>query len=243
MKLLSFIAAILIIQPIRAAVVFGTDWSPYRKRADSPFESYYYNYYQPVYESYFEDFEDHQLNTPFVTSHSLYESPYGEVSMQQLNALGLWGVAQSVDADDGALDFNWLGDSWFGQVELRFSPNAQGRYPNYAGVVITQGNRPDPRSFLYPAYDVYGPDGSLIFTGELQGNRFEGDQFGPTVATDTFIGFYSSEGISRLVPTRYFAYQIDHLQYGWAIPEPSAPLTVLFAGAALLLRRRRAGTT
>ena len=237
MKLIYCLLSILTIQPISAAVVFSTEWTRYRKREDSPFESYYYKYYQPVYESYFEDFEDHLLNTPYVTSHSLYESPYGEISMQQLSALGLWGVAQSVDADDGALDFLGNGDSWFGQVELRFTPNAEGRYPNYAGVVITQGDRPSPLANDFPAYLVYGPDGSLIYTGTLFGNTFP--TIGPNVTDDTFIGFYASEGISRLVPTEFFAYQIDHLQYGWAIPEPSAPLSVLLAGSVALLRRRR----
>ncbi len=192
-------------------------------------------------EFYLEDFEDHLLNTPFVTSQTAYEYPYGVLSMRRLYEMGLSGQPSSVDGDDGIINGRGhLGDSWFGQVGLHFTPNAEGRYPNYAGLVITLGYSYPPLSTI-PTFYAYGPAGEFLYEITLPGATFQFDgSGGMDTSADTFVGIYASEGISALVASPLIALEIDHVQYGWAlIPEPSAALLVLVAGAGLLSRRRR----
>lgn len=53
-----------------------------------------------------------------------------------------------------------------------------------------------------------------------------------------FIGLYHSEGIESLV--LFNAEQVDHLQYGYSIPEPTSNGLLALAAGCFLLRRKRA---
>ena len=84
-------------------------------------------------------------------------------------------------------------------------------------------------------FESGGGDADPVFDPSLwTGGEFVGD-----TRRHRFIGAFSDIGIVGLQVTG--ADQIDHLQYGYAIPEPSAPLLGLAAALALLLRRQRLG--
>ena len=225
-----------------ASVVFEP--SLYFSEQDSPF-------YEGIQNGtiYLEDFEDQALNTPFVSvTPSLLT--FGTTG-RALNPNVSDGNIRGVDGDDGLIDgLTFAGDSWFtafrfgGGADDRhsfdFTPDAQGRYPTYVGLVVTEvdefGNTVD--------IGALGLDGLPI--GALL------EQFDPnewTVPVDTpigsplrqrFIGLHSTEGISRLFISN--ARQVDHLQYGYSIPEPSIAVFLL-AGLGLLRHRRRKSST
>jgi hypothetical protein len=235
-----------------AAVVFYEEL-PYFSAADSPFF--------PGIQAgtiYLEDFEDHQLNTPHITS---WDSPRVvdvvngmEVWSQQLGRshrlLGNVITTWSVDADDGLNgDFRGLlGDTWttldqargqiYGRMEFRFSPDELGRYPTYVGFVVTEAL--DPFSEVeFGVATFTGPESTEGGYDPLswipRPNSFPGD-----TRQHRFFGIHASAGIWRLNIDN--VRQIDHLQYGYAIPEPSTALLTATAALAAASRRRRAPT-
>ena len=139
-----------------------------------------------------------------------------------------WGV----DEDDGIFDnedtdTGHFYTSFAGELQSRatFAPDGEGRYPQYAGFALVRRNGPEDAAF-----QAYGPDGQPLATYTNVLNQL--DEF-------AFIGIYAPQGIGYL-ETRHI---IDHVQWGYVIPEPgSAALTLAaltLAAAALLLRRRR----
>ncbi len=204
---------------------------PYFSAADSPF-------YAGIQAGtvYLEDFEDHQLNTPHITSwdwprvvgvvNELEVWSYQEgVSHRTLgNLITTW----SVDADDGLKgDFRGLlGDTWttlevstrqiYGYMQFRFDPDELGRYPTYLGFVVTEAL--DPFSEVeFGTQTLTGPEspegGYDPLTWIPRPNSFPGD-----TRQHRFFGIYAPQGITRLDIQN--VRQIDHLQYGYAIPEP-----------------------
>ena len=197
---------------------------------------------------YLEDFEDQALNTPFVSvTPSL--STYG-TTIRADNPNVSDGNILGVDGDDGLIDgLTFAGDTWvtafrFGggfddRHSFDFTPDAQGRYPTYVGLVVTEVGEFN-NTVDFALWDSNGV--SLDFDSE---------EFDPnlwTVPVDTpigsplrqrFIGYHVPQGISQLIVNN--ARQIDHLQYGYAIPEPSTSLFLL--PALGLFRRKRAGSS
>jgi hypothetical protein len=214
---------------------------PYFSEEDSPF-------YGGIQAGtiYLEDFEDHQLNTPYVLSWD-YPRPF---SLQQGMTVRMLGrdYASSVDADDG-LNGDYLGldgDAWRtvnvshggidGRMEFRFERDALGRLPTYVGFVITE------------VFDTRELIDIAIGTPDSPGNQYEALPPNPidwnpnNLVGDTrahrFFGMYVSTGVDLLVVNNID--QLDHLQYGYAIPEP-ATAVFLGSGVALVLSRRRRG--
>jgi hypothetical protein len=212
---------------------------PYFSEADSPF-------YQGILEGtiYLEDFEDQALNTPFVREPDnltyfgrTYRSAFPNIPD---------GVVRSVDGDDGVIDFNGLlGDSWkttnistntgSSRASFEFLPNDDGVYPTYVGIVITEASDLDRVVSL--AFfdennvnvsndaDLYDPKEWVPFPLRAEDTR-----------THRFVGFYHEEGIHRLALSNVS--QVDHLQYGYAIPEPATAFLALTALLPLLRRNR-----
>ena len=89
------------------------------------------------------------------------------------------------------------------------------------------------------AVSLVDPEGD----GPLDEREFDPGEWDPDFVGDTrahrFIGGFSELGIVRLRIEG--ADQIDHLQYGWAIPEPSVGILALLGVAVCGLRRRRGG--
>ena len=221
-----------------ASVVFEP--SLYFSEQDSPF-------YKGIQNGtiYLENFEDQALNTPLVSPTPSLSTRSSTRRAANPNIAD--GLIKGVDGDDGAVDgLTFAGDSWitisqitFGAVSRHsfdFSPDAQGRYPTYVGLVVTEVGEFN-NTVDFALWDSNGV--SLDFDSE---------EFDPnlwTVPVDTpigsplrqrFIGYHVPQGISQLIVNN--ARQIDHLQYGYAIPEPSTGLFLL-AGLGILGRRKR----
>jgi len=212
---------------------------PYFSEADSPF-------YQGILDGtiYLEDFEDQALNTPFVREPDnvpyfgrTYRSDFPNIPD---------GIVRSVDGDDGIIDFaGFLGDSWItaflstntraDRASFEFLPNNDGLYPSYVGIVITAADdlrravelsfRDPDGNNLFADTDLYAPRDWIPFPLTTDDTR-----------THRFIGAYHEDGIARLSLNN--VWQVDHLQYGYAIPEPSSAILTLTALFPLLRRRR-----
>ncbi len=212
---------------------------PYFSEADSPF-------YHGILDGtiYLEDFEDQALNTPFVREPD--NLPYfGRTYRSEFPNIPD-GIVRSVDGDDGLIDFQgFLGDSWkttnintntgSSRASFEFLPNDDGIYPSYVGIVITLArdfDRAVELSFRDPSgnnrfadTDLYDPKDWVPIPLTTDDTR-----------THRFIGAYHEDGIARL--SLFNVSQVDHLQYGYAIPEPS---TSFLIGTSLIpfLRRKR----
>lgn len=203
--------------------------SAYRQASDSPFAS-------TAFSSFFlEDFEDSSLNTLGVTASG------GAV-------VGPSGLTDSVDADDGLIDgLGRGGHSFYSAGAIRsltftFDQTALGALPTHAGIVWTDVGVTDPGTPLgngavsFEAFDaagvslgVFGP--ALLGDGNVDGFTDE----------DRFFGVVHLGGISKFTISIANSgdWEVDHLQYGIAIPAP-APLALAGLGLTALARRRRA---
>jgi len=242
------ILAGLLCTPANGAAVFYEEL-PYFSVADSPF-------YAGIQAGtiFLEDFEDHQLNTPLITS---WDSPRTiavvngiEIRSEQRGvshrSLGNIITTWSVDADDGLNGefLGLLGDTWttlnvstmqiYGYMQFRFDPDELGRYPTYVGFVVTEALDPfsevefGTQSLTGPespegGYDPLTWEPDITFPGDTRQHRF--------------FGIHAASGISRLDILN--VRQIDHLQYGYAIPEPGAGVLCVLVAFSLFRRRAR----
>jgi len=178
-----------------------------------------------------------------VIANDIDHDPLNRWTSQTIRSVNPDGRAFSVDEDDG-LNGDFLGfdgDALFNISvgaspstihEFVFTPDSLGRYPSYVGLVVTR-----PEDFLDEDVELDFED--LI--GDTEDGTFDPDDWDPAFVGDTrshrFIGAFSDAGIVRFRVEG--VRQIDHLQYGYAIPEPSTPLLVLAPLSALLFRRQR----
>jgi hypothetical protein len=173
---------------------------PYREFADSPFAAQ-----PPSGYFYLEDFEDHLLDTPGVTS------SYGVPS----SSYGYPSLVDSVDGDDQDATndscvscdsyFNIIGPEGF---EFTFDAAVLPRLPTHVGIVYTDS----------------GPGGGATFTAfdandevnVILAHTSIADQTNATSCVeDRFFGVIASQGVRRisLVATNG-GIEADHLQYG-----------------------------
>jgi hypothetical protein len=204
-------------QAAAAVVTYGP--TRYLQASDSP-------WYQGIQNGtiYLEDFKDGLLNTPFVSSNGQIRGP---------------GDKRSVDADDGVLDGEGqVGGTWgiadgF-DMEFNFSPNVDGLYPSFVGIVVTKSAR---ALEMLSIYDTNGARVNIIQYDLTAVHAKSNDNFLYDVTEARFIGVHLEAGISRVSLLR--AMMADHLQYGYAIPEPASALSVLAGLCTALYRRRR----
>jgi hypothetical protein len=248
-------ALILLIGLNQASASVSYVWEeiPYFSATDSPFDGGIRNG-----SIYLEDFEDHQLNTPYVISwdypRSLGMLPSGDevLSLQQGFTIRSGGGtgADSVDADDGLLgDYMGSGgDAWttisissgslLGSMRFHFQPDDFGRLPAYAGFVVTE-----PANYFRPfEVSVHTPGDLYNWFGESTydprswtPNSFPGD-----TRAHRFFGIYLETGIESVYIDNIFS--LDHLQYGYAIPEPTTWVLLATTVAVGCFRRRRSRT-
>jgi hypothetical protein len=216
--------------PASAAVTyFGP--TPYAQRSDSPFA-------QAITEGTvrLENFEDGLLNTGFAFAGC------GRASNE---------LRPSVDEDDGIIDGFGIGRTWsnsflpacdFGLDDFRFEPDSLGRLPNFVGFVVVgpgSGEFVDG-GFLYRAKpSIFDANGIELSDGRF----FELPDYDVSISQRStyysrFIGFTSEVGIARLMIGGVAA--VDHLQYGYLIPEPSVALLAAAVLGLAAFRRRRA---
>jgi hypothetical protein len=189
--------------------------SPYMAAADSPFATVAFDYF------HLENFEDGLLNVPGVIRSTG-------------NIIGPGLAADSVDADDGAIDGSGNGGrSLFvvsAPITFTFDAVALGRLPTHAGIVRTDGG---PTAGL----EAFGP--GMVSLGTIGPVPFgDGNPNGGT-AEDRFFGWSDPNGILAIrIPQDVF--EVDHLQYGFAVvvPEPGGCLLVGIGLAAMAAFRR-----
>jgi RHS repeat-associated protein len=174
---------------------------PYLSRADSPLVQICQG--GPFY---FEDFEDHRLDTPGVAG-----APHGAgVSSVVFGP----AIHDSVDGDDGSIDGSGLdGDTWFSPNGLvgtwfTFDPAVLGSLPTCAGLVWTDGQG------QWLVFRAFGPDGRYL--GQVGPSPLTDQRVTGETDEDRFFGVVAPGGISMLyVANHQGGIEVDHLQYGW----------------------------
>lgn len=195
---------------------------------------------------YLEDFEDGELNTPFVSGPS--DGPSFGTTVRSRNPNPEPTRVRSVDGDDGVVDGDgFSGDAWtsisrvsFGisqWMEFDFERNDDGQLPTFVGIVITQARDVDEDVEV----SWFDDEGNTLF----RDGEFDPKDWAPLGGTGPgdprvhrFVGLYHSEGIKNLV--LFNAEQVDHLQYGYSIPEPNVSSLFALTAGGFLLRRKRA---
>jgi hypothetical protein len=196
---------------------------PYLSFADSPFSGLTFDRFD------LEDFEDDQLNTPWVTA-----------SAGTVTAPG--PSTDSVDGDDGAIDGSGTaGRSLIARanfITFTFDPLAPGGLPTHIGIAFTDigavaGGTEGFGTFEYRAYNAAGEQVGLHIVAGLGDGLVTGG-----TAEDKFFGSVDLRGFARLEVgfSNSADWEVDHLQYG-VLPTPGAG--GLAAVAALLGTRRR----
>jgi hypothetical protein len=216
---------------LSAITYYNTD--SYRSRNDSPFLLGLQNGTM-----YLENFEQRNLEKP----------PYNYLTTP--NAQGWNGAVSGApnrgvqeDFADGSLGYRW--DSGGGSLETRqlpngihfdFTPDEQGRLPEYVGAALAgRGLLATEPSFNIIL--VYDRNGREVTEGNWQIPRPNYDL--PYQEADLFLNFegiFVPGGVSR-IHFRDFV-EVDHLTYGYAIPEPSSAWLVMCTGIWFLHRRR-----
>lgn len=201
---------------------------PYLSVADSP----WVNAGLPNFS--LEDFEDGLANTPNIT----FEGA-------QLGAQIMFPspITDSVDGDDGAID--GFGNGGFSmaawQVVTQRVPVQNGTFPTHVGFVVTDvggviGGGPN-QGIAQLSFRVLFPGGGEFTYGPFTFG--DGRVLGET-GEDRFFGFTFPQGITRIQIQQVGGGQLelDHVQYGGAVPGQGV-LALLGVGGVLVTRRRR----
>lgn len=218
---------LLITSTANAATFFGP--TPYLSQADSPFNL------SGLGSTFFlEDFEDGLINTPGL---NLFD---GDGGLTDAIVLPPGAFTDSVDGDDGVIDGSGraghslldaggiIGRPVFVRaISFVFDPDELGILPTAFGFVWTDG----PPSSAEVALFTWNAEGdSIDFVPMLVGGIGDGDLDGGTVE-DRFFGIRRDDGIAAvqivsLSEDSSLSFEIDHVQYGIFVPEPSTILLV-----------------
>lgn len=201
--------------------------SPYLSFANSPF-----SVGTPA-TFYLEDWEDGVLDEPGASVSAVGATTGATPSGQSF--------VDSVDGDDGSIDGNGndgrslgigpSGSAGPSTITFTFNAGVLGQYPTHAGIVFTDiglSTTGNGTGFVtFEAFDSLG-----ISLGTLGPNASgDGAKNGGT-AEDRFYGVINSGGISKiLIAMNSHDAELDHLQYGFTVPEPAS---WLLAGVGLV---------
>lgn len=212
-----------------SAAVFWFSNTPYLSQADIPA-----GFYAGGSPTVLEDFEDGALDSTITaTAASWAITPSGNA------------FTDSVDGDDGNLDGSGInGRSYVvfpsGQAgpSVRFDFSGQ-ILPTAAALVWTDGID----GMIFKAYDA----ANNLLGSFTPGVSFADGSFTGGTAEDRFFGVTYAGGIKAISienSNPFAGIEVDHIQYGYMVPEPgSIAIFLAFAGFGLFARwrRRRAG--
>ena len=195
--------------------------TPYLSAADSPWNSVSFSSF------YLETFEDGLLNTLDVTA-------AGATNVSDAGGQ----FTDSVDSDNGPIDgFGISGRSHYTTsgttgITYTFGTATLGQLPTHAGVVWT--DLTGAADVFLEAFDQNSISLGILAAGALNDAVSTGE-----TAEDRFLGWENPGGISSIrVYQSASDMELDHLQYGVAVPEPT---TVGLALAAMVLCYCRRG--
>ena len=214
-------ALLTLAEPCSSAVTYYLS-QPYYGRSDSPF-------YQGIIQGtlYVEDFEDRALNTPYVSA------PYGDVTLDSGDT--------TVDEDDGKDGMGIRGYFWTRSrgarppagigLQFDFDRNEAGLLPEYFGAALLKGNPTSAGPDFYSTILVYDAFGEEITGGlwQILQPRRPSNETVFSSNQDRLAGIHVPGGISKVVFMSDGI--VDHLQYGYTIPESG---TTFLAAAACL---------
>ena len=201
--------------------------TPYLSFDDSPF------YASTPATFYLEDWEDGVLDEPGASISAVGATTGATPSGQNF--------VDSVDGDDGSIDGNGndgrslgigpSGSAGPSTISFNFNAGVLGQYPTHAGIVVTDiglSTTGNGTGFVtFEAFDSLGI--SLGTIGPIAAG--DGAKNGGT-AEDRFYGVFNSGGISKIsVAMNSHDAELDHLQYGFTVPEPAS---WLLAGVGLV---------
>lgn len=229
MKPVLLLPALALFSPacLQAATLFGP--TTYQGRFDSPF-------YAGIQAGTIavEDFEARQITTPGLhfTKGGIARYPGG------------------VDEDDGRVDGQNVGAVWSNLFaiagtsppilqEITFDPNSSGNYPSYAGFSFLGFVRESVIGEAFFLYKFFDSTGSSLTDDWIRHDvpRAPDNTHDSSTLGGRFVGAFNESGISSIHIR--FASIIDHVQFGWSVPEPSAGALGLAVLAAAVLQRRR----
>jgi hypothetical protein len=235
-----FAMALIVALPSQSAHAALTSLGPlpYTSPADSPLAA------NPAWTTHIENFEDGVLNIPGVVEVPLppgvgsEDPPPGGVDPIPGVVLPPGPNTDSVDGDDGAIDgsgrngrSHYTGNGGSG-IEYTFSSAVLGALPTHAGIVWTD---------LSNAADVFleAFDGSNASLGILAAGDLNDGVSTSETAEDRFLGWTHPAGILRIrVYQSGSDMEVDHLQYGILVPEPTAWAMIACAGMLAAMKRR-----
>lgn len=239
------VSVVIAVWPLmaRAEVTFLGP-TPYLSVADSPFDM---SGLGTTF--FFEDFEDGR-----------FDLPPGVASDFDYQVIPPGPTTDSVDADDGVIDGSGTdGQSlhpitfivaptnppqWVHYFGLSFDSNVLGFSPNTFGVVWTDGIPPPMSSFRPSAVVliVEHNDGTMDYASWFGDDFLDHSYMGET-AEDRFFGLRTTKGIARVRLSMSFysdtfieQTEIDHVQFGYFVPETmthSKVLGIVFVIAAV----------
>lgn len=205
--------------------------SPYLSFADSPFNGGSFSYF------HLEDFEDGALNATGVSSldPAVVTSP--------------GPLTDSVDGDDGVIDgLGTAGRSYLSgstSLTFQFSAAALGGFlPTHAGIVWTDVGQVDGGTLGFGAVTFSAQDGLGNLIGVFGPSVLGDGTISGATAEDRFFGIVHAAGISQITISMSNSadWEVDHLQFGRVVPEPST-LALLASGVGMIglfrLRRKR----
>jgi hypothetical protein len=215
-----------------AIVYFYSDH--YRGKIDSPFLPYLQNG-----TTYVENFENQGSQRP----RNLLTTPNATGWNGIAAGSSRWGVQEDYSDEDLS------GRTWDNNgsspdstklpagIHFDFTPDDLGNLPEYVGAALLGRRDPSGSGLLNNFIFVYDRDGNELTQGEW---KFIRPPDVPTAVEDLFLNFYGiyvPGGISS-IHFRDFV-EVDHLTYGYSIPEPSAALLATAAGLLCLRRKRK----
>jgi hypothetical protein len=186
----------------------------YQSAGDSPFDLAGGGFY-------LEDFEDGLVNTPGLSTGGNGDPFF---------AVDIIGPPTGVSIDAGGnaarphTSFSDLVGTDYANIEFSFDAAAIGGLPTQVGLVLTQADIV-PDDIKLTVYDQ-----SLAIAGE----------FSASLAANKFLGVTFDQGIKTVIletdtpfPGQPF-FQVDHVQYGAVVPEPSAALLLVIGVCSVL---------